>query len=225
MKPRRLFIFLVLLIIGVITAAFIGILNDAVRLVFVVWAGEVCDYLGDSEPWVFFTAFVILPLLGFPVFPFYLIAAELYGRVPSILLVGASLMVHLVIAFWIASRLFRGLISKLISRSRYHLPRIPSSEHVKLTVVLRITPGIPFFLQNYLLGLGGIAFRVFFFVSWPIQFLWGIAFILLGESAFEGNLSIGLMSVCFIIALLIVTKIVRERLANRLDEYETATFR
>ncbi len=214
-----------LLIIGVITAAFIGILNDTVRLVFVVWAGEICDYLGDSEPWVFFTAFVILPLWGFPVFPFYFIAAELYGRVPGILLVGTSLMVHLVVVFWIASRLFRGLITNLISRSRYHLPQIPSSEYVKITFVLRITPGIPFFVQNYLLGLGGITFRVFFFVSWPIQFLWGIAFILLGESAFEGNLSIGLMSVCFIIALAIITKIVRDRLANCLDEYETATFR
>lgn len=225
MKPRRVFIFLVLFIIGLITVAFIGILNDAPRLGFVVWAREICDYLGDSEPWVFFTAFVILPLFGFPVSLFYFIAAELYGRVPSVLFVGTSLMVHLGVVFWIASKLFRGLIANLISRSRYHLPQILPSEYVKITVALRISPGVPFFVQNYLLGLGGIPFSVFFFVSWPIQFLWAVAFILLGESAFEGNLSIGLMSVCFIIALGIITKIVRERLSNCLHEYDTATSR
>ena len=224
-RSRGAPIFLALLALGVIAAAFVGIWNDSVRSGIVVWVGEIWDYLEDTEPWVFFSAFVILPLAGFPVSPFYLIAPGLYGRGPSISFVGAAIAVHLVIVFWISSWLFRSLAMRLISRSRYRLPRIFSSEYVKITVALRITPGIPFFVQNYLLGLAGIPFRVFFLVSWPIQLAWAVAFIFLGESAFEGNLRIGVVGICFVVALVIITKVVRDRLANRPDECDTATSR
>ncbi len=223
MSSGRAYIFLTLLSLGVIAAVFAGIWNDSVRSGIVVWVGEMWDYLEDTEPWGFFAAFVVLPLVGFPVSPFYLIAPGLYGRGTGILIVGAAMAVHLVIVFWIASALFRSLVMKLISRSRYRIPQIYASEHVKITVALRITPGVPFFVQNYLLGLAGIPFRVFFLVSWPIQLAWAVAFIFFGESAFEGNLRVGVVGICFVVALLIVTKVFRDRFANRPDECDPTT--
>jgi hypothetical protein len=44
--------------------------------------------------------------------------------------------------------------------------------------------------------------------------LWALAFIILGESAFEDSLGLALYGICLVIALILITKLIRERYAK-----------
>jgi uncharacterized membrane protein YdjX (TVP38/TMEM64 family) len=163
------------------------------------------DFLKTTHPGIFFVAMAFLPIAPVPMSPFYLLGPTLYGQGPFMFGTAIALVVNMMVAYWVASGALRPLVEKLFDRLGYRVPELKADEANKLTVVVRVTPGIPYFIQNLSLGLAGIPFRNYMLISWPIQMCWAFAFGILGESAFEGNAGVGAAAVGGIVALVMIT--------------------
>jgi len=163
---------------------------------------------------IFFGLMAFLPLFPIPVSPFYLITGTIYGVGFSLAASAAAIFVNLSLAHYLATSFLRPLINKIVSKYSYTVPQVYPTEYIKLSIVLRITPGIPYFLKNYLNSLAGVPFKPYILIAWPLEMLWALAFIVLGESAFEGSLGLALYSICLVIALILITKLIRERYAK-----------
>ena len=65
----------------------------------------------------------------------------------------AAVTVNLLLTYWLARRALRPWLARLLPRLGYALPQVAAADMTDLIVILRVTPGPPFFVQNYLLGL------------------------------------------------------------------------
>ena len=59
----------------------------------------------------------------------------------------------------------RWLVERLIADGGFNLPLVRAENHVRLVLILRLTPGMPFFVQNLALGLLHVPLRVYLPVS------------------------------------------------------------
>lgn len=156
-----------------------------VIIAFLVWRGLNVRALMESfmaairarGPVAFFTAFAVLPALGFPVLAFGLTAGPAFGEqlgmgtVVGLMLV--AITINFLLAYFLARRAFRPLLEKLMKRFGYAIPEVESGDATDLVLLLRLTPGIPFFVQNYLCGLAEVKFRKYVWLSclivWPMN--------------------------------------------------------
>ena len=168
----------------------------------------------DFPAVIFFGLMAFLPLFPIPMSPFYLITGTIYGVGFSLAASAAAIFVNLSLAHYLETGFLRPLIDKIVSKYSYTVPQVYPAEYIKLSIVLRITPGIPYFLKNYLNSLAGVPFKPYILIAWPLEMLWALAFIVLGESAFEGSLGLAVYGICLVIALILITKLIRERYAK-----------
>lgn len=140
---------------------------------------------------IFFSGMAILPALGFPLMPFALAAGPVFspilgtGGVVACAILAVGLNVSL--SYALASTLFRPPVQRLISRLGYHLPDPHRHNAWLLTLLVRVTPGPPFWLQSYALGLVRVPFGAYVVVSTvvPAGYLSGA--ILFGDAMFRGK--------------------------------------
>ncbi len=154
----RLLAFLLLLLAGLILFACVGF--DFHRLV---------DLVKATNPLVFAGLMSLLPLIGFPIAAFYLYAGSAFPWWQAWLLCSLSLAVNIALAYPIARHLLREPLSHILSRYQKGLPTLTAMNQVRVAFLVRSVPGIPFFLQNYLLPLLDIRFGPYFLISWSIQ--------------------------------------------------------
>ncbi len=172
-------------------------------------------FLKQTNPLLFFGLFAVLPALGCPISPFYLIAPGLYALQWNMLGFGLAMILNISLGYWVAAGFLRPLAEKLVARAGHKVPRIQSSEAGKMTLIVRIMPGVPFCLKNYLLGLAGVPYKTYMWASWPIELAWALAIVIVGESIFEGKAGLGLLGGVFLIGLIMLTKMARDRYATK----------
>ena len=145
---------------------------------------DVLSMLQRGGPLLFFSALVVLPLVGVPSTPFYLLAGPAFG--PGMAMLGTAVAVALqqAIAYWLSRHWLRAFIKRLLARTRFRVPEVKPEQHARFTMLVRITPGLPSWGKNYLVGVAGIPFATYFWISWPIALAYSAAFILLGDAAF-----------------------------------------
>jgi uncharacterized membrane protein YdjX (TVP38/TMEM64 family) len=163
----------------------------------------------------FFIGFTLLPLVGFPTTPFYLVAGATFGTLASIIGASVGLAVQFAIAYWLASRFLRNWIGWLVRRAGYSIPEVKPAHHLRVTLIVKVTPGPPTFLKSYILGLAKIPFSTFFVVSWTFSTAYALSFILLGESLIEGDLRQGLLGLLILAATVGVVFLLRKRLPKK----------
>jgi uncharacterized membrane protein YdjX (TVP38/TMEM64 family) len=170
-------------------------------------------------PWVFFSAIAVLPAVGFPLSAFWLAAGPVFAPVigmPMVLLCsGIALGINLALTYWLARYAFRPPLAWMVGRLGYSLPQIPPSERVTVSVLVRVTPGPPFFVQSYLLGLAGVPFRTYMLVSWPIAMAFGAIFIFFGDSLAQGEGKLALLAFGGLLALGGGFKFLRRRMLKK----------
>ena len=110
-------------------------------------------------PEAFFAGMAILPALGFPMSPFWLSAGPVFTPVlglPMVIgLCAVSLAVNLAFTYWLARYAFRPPLVWLVRRLGYELPHVAVADQVEVTVLLRVTPGPPFFYPRLPARAGG----------------------------------------------------------------------
>lgn len=166
-----------------------------------------------AGPAAFFTAMVVLPACGVPMLAFSLPAVSLFaekmGTVPVLVISLLCMTANLILTYALARRGLRPLLAKLVTRLGYKLPQVEASDATDLIIILRVTPGIPFFAQNYLAGLADAPFGKYMLVSCLIAWPMNVAVMLFGDALLHGKGRVALVSFSLMLALAAGTHLVR----------------
>jgi len=171
----------------------IGLAGVAITLALGVWVWFFWDqesflaWQREAGPIPFFIALAILPAVGFPITPFYLLAGATYGTVLALTGSALGLTANLTLCYWIAHSGLRRLLERWLARTSYEMPRVRRDQALMFALLVKLMPGIPTFVKNYLIGLSGLRFPLYFSISFAFSFVFGAVLIHLGESLYEQN--------------------------------------
>jgi uncharacterized membrane protein YdjX (TVP38/TMEM64 family) len=147
--------------------------------------------LREAGPAVFFVAMALLPAAGFPLLAFTLAAGPVFGPTLGtgwvIVWSLAAVIVNLLLTYWLADRAFRPLVSRLLAYFDFHLPDNLAGSAWQLSLIVRLTPGPPFWVQSYLLGLVRVPLVPYLTVSTGVVAGYLVALIWGGEAIVSGN--------------------------------------
>ncbi len=180
------------------------------------WLGLLADgraYL-EENPRALMLALLVLPGIGFPISPLLILFGIALGPrfgMPATCALGILLhSLCSVWTYWAAAGPFRGLLERFVLRNRA-LPGLASGNALQICIFLRITPGIPYALQNVALGLMRLPFLTYLLVSIPLQSIYTVGFIVTGGAIFEGRAGLALTGVALLAAVIILTRILSRR--------------
>ncbi len=128
-------------------------------------------------------AWLLLPVIGFPVLPLLILTGVRFGSLWGVVLMFAGIPLHLVIAFWLTNGILKHRIKSLAQNRFFNMPRISDERQIRYSAVFMAVPGLSYSLKNYLLPLTGLPFRIYFFCAWSIQGLMGVPLVILGDAA------------------------------------------
>jgi len=173
----------------------------------------------QAGPLVFFGAMALLPAIGAPLSPFSLTAGSIFGAqlgMPLVIACAlAAITINIVLTYYLARYAFRPLLEKIVTRLGYKLPEVEAGDAADLVVILRVTPGVPFPAQNYLLGLARVPFVKYALISCAIQWSFNAAFILFGEALLHGKGKLAIIGFSALLALTAGTHLVRKHYERR----------
>lgn len=163
---------------------------------------ELVESFAAMGPWVFFCLMALVPLVGGPLSPF-LILAPAFGTSTAIFGTMLALTFNVVFSWFVSGKWFRPLFVRIVGRFGYSVPEISAKKMLGFAFLLRLTPGMPFPLQNYLLGLARMPLGQYLAVSLPIVWTVSASLIILGESIMTGNVKLAAAGI-FVAALVTV---------------------
>ena len=173
----------------------------------------------DAGPVVFFTAMALLPAVGVPASVFTLTAGPVFGPklgMPLVVfLTMAAVMVNVVMTYFLARRALRPVLERWLTRLGYKLPEVAPEDMTDLTIVVRVTPGSPFPVQNYLLGLAGVPFGKYLLVSFLVQVIYTPAFVLFGDALLHGKGRMVVLAGSLLVVAIVITHWVRKHYGKK----------
>ena len=172
-----------------------------------------------SRPLLLFGALVILPALPIPTSALLFLAGTVWRDRPlmacAICLLAMAL--NMSWTYWAAARPGRGLVEKLMSAMELRVPEIPKGNDLRVILLMRLTPGFPFFVQNYLLGFFRVPFRLYLPVSMACSGMISVGVVLSAAGVADGNLTPVLTGVGLIVISLVIVQMIRQKLGGKSD--------
>jgi uncharacterized membrane protein YdjX (TVP38/TMEM64 family) len=156
-------------------------------VVWTVWDHKaLMSWIERARPIPFFAVLALLPVVGLPFTPLFVLAGASFGVKVGIAGSLAALGANLAVCYWIARRM-RPSFESLFRRFNVRLPNIAESDKspARFVIGVKVAPGVPAFVKNYALGLTGVPFRLYFGVSMLITGVYAILLVVLGESLLE----------------------------------------
>ena len=175
--------------------------------------------LREVGPGVFFVAMALLPAVGFPMMAFTLAAGPVFG--PTLgtgWVIGWSLtavVANLILTYWLANRALRPLVSRLLTYFDFRLPDGTAGDAWQMTLIVRLTPGPPFWVQSYLLGLIRVPLVPYLVVSMLVMAGYIVALVCGGEAIAEGNGQLALAAAGILVVSVAALQLLRKRTARR----------
>jgi uncharacterized membrane protein YdjX (TVP38/TMEM64 family) len=144
----------------------------------------------DAGAIPFFAAMAVLPAIGLPITPLFVLAGATFGVALGLLGSGVALGLNLSLCYAIARSGLRPRLEALLQRFEYELPDFEAKNKgaLRFTLFVKLTPGAPAVAKNYLLGLTGVPFPLYFGSSMLITGAYGVLCIVVGVSLFEHNI-------------------------------------
>jgi len=180
---------------------------------------EALERIRALGPLAFFGLMTLLPAVGCPMSVFTLTAGPLFGPVLGmpvvLLLVWISIALNLSLSYWLARYAMRPWLTRICNWLGYKLPEIQTDDLRGVVILVRVTPGPPYALQNYLLGLAGIPFSAYFFTSWVITSLYSCAFVIFGDAIMQGRGRMALMAFMLFTALTVAVQLLSRHYQKR----------
>lgn len=174
------------------------------------------DFVRRAGPGVYFLCMSLLPAIGVPLSLFTLSAGPLYARELGMPLVTtlafAAIATNMALTYFLANRALRPLLESVTRRMDYQLPKAADADATDLILLLRVTPGVPFPVQNYLLGLADVPFVPYLAISCATTLPICAAFLFLGDALLQGRGRIALLAVMLVLAALVAVHFLRRRL-------------
>lgn len=178
------------------------------------WA-RIEDFLRE-HPWCLFAGLVVLPGFPVPTSAILLIVGTVWGERPfmACCISMAAITLNMTWTYWLAARPGRGLVERWLATGAVRIPELPKDNHLRMLLILRLTPGIPFFLQNYLLGFLRVPFRLYLPLSVACNALFTVGFILSAAGIAGGSLKPLISGVGLIVVGVVVVQMIRQRLKS-----------
>lgn len=176
---------------------------------------ELMAWLEQINPAFLLPVIAILPLFGLPCSPFLVLLGYYYGPVEGMVIGLVAIAINDTLAYWLARVFLRGPILRLLERRKVKVPVVPEREQIRVVALVRITPGTPLFLQNYLLGMADIPFGRYLGVSVPVQAIHLSGFVIFGGAIFEGTTGTIVFAAFFLVALVLILRIVHSQMQAR----------
>ncbi|MEY4581719.1 MAG: hypothetical protein RL701_6422 [Pseudomonadota bacterium] len=167
------------------------------------------------SPVAFFAAMTILPTFGMPLSPFFVAAGAIFGLRIGLLGSAVAVVSHCSLCYVIARGRFGERMRRFMDRFKYEIPNFEQEGGLRFAVIVKLTPGIPGALKNYVLGLSGVPFGVYLGVCLVAAAGYAIPLMALGESLFKHD---GMRAVVVVLAVGVVGLglwIWRRRVAER----------
>ena len=170
-----------------------------------------------KHPSALFWALVFLPGLPIPTSALLFTAGVVWRDRPvmACLLCLLAMTLNLTWTYWLAAGPARRLVEKMLAASEIKIPDLPRGDHLKLILVMKLTPGFPFFVQNYLLGFLRAPFHLYLPISILCNGIIGTGVVLSGVGLAEGKLMPALTGISLIAVGAIFTQMIRGWLAKR----------
>lgn len=204
---------LVGIVLGTVTLAVAWKLGFGPQDLKVAW--KATETFLQANQWAMFLALVILPALPVPMSALLLVAAAVWGPTwQGCSLVVLALAVNLTWTYWVAAYPARNLIEKMLTRTSITIPNPSTSDQVQLILLLRLTPGIPFFLHNYILGFLRPPFALYLVLSTVLSGAVAVGIVLTGGALFQGKGGTALLGAFILVLAVVVIRLVRKRIAR-----------
>lgn len=218
--PKRKLPVLRLVVAGVVCAVVgLVVLREIGWARLMEWVDLFIAAIRDMGPWVFFGVMAVLPAFGAPLSIFSLAAGEAFAprfTMPGVIaLAMVAIAVNQALSYWLARYALRPVLGKLVARYGYQVPRVTKENALGLAIIVRNTPGPPYFMQSYLLGLGEVPFGLYMIVSWLSVLPWTAAFIMLGKAAREGHFGKIATGIGVLVIAVAAVQILRKKFAKR----------
>lgn len=170
-----------------------------------------------KNPWALFLALVVLPGVAIPITALLFTAGVVWREQPlmACVLCIIALVFNLTWTYWLAAGPGRRVVEKMLKATAIEIPELPQGDYLRLILILKLTPGVPFFFQNYLLGLFRVPFRLYFITSVLCNGVVGTGVVLSGVGLADGKLLPAITGLSLIVLSAVFTQLIRSRLAKR----------
>ncbi len=178
------------------------------------------DGLREAGPGVFFVAMALLPAVGFPLIAFTFAAGPVFG--PSLgtgwVVVWSltAVLTNLLLTYWLSNRALRPLVGRLLAYFEFSLPERPPGGAWHVALIVRVTPGPPFWVQSYVLGLMRVPLVPYLAVSMMVMTGFIVALVFGGEAIFQGNGRLAFVAIGVLGGSIAVMQLLRQRAAQRM---------
>jgi len=188
------------------------------------WIAKAWEQLKSAPPIVFFGAMALLTVFPVPLSPFYIVAGPLFGVLPALLWIPPAIVLNNLIAHALTTSFLRPWLEGIVTKRGHSIPSLKSKKEQNLFIAMvRITPGIPFFLQSLVLGLAGVDRWRFIVISLPVHMIYVVGFVVLGRSAFDGQYGVAVFAIALIVVASICARFAHKRLTQVPDSEEASS--
>lgn len=181
---------------------------------FSAWLKTEISLLNGAPLILFPLAILILPIIGLPVSPVYLVAG---GRTENIwiiiLLCFLGVVANMALGYFIAKK-FANFVRPKIEARGIKIPVVAKDEQCDIIFLVRMIPGNPLTVQNYVLGLANVEFKRYMLVSMPVQLFQVAGYIYFSDGIINGDASNFFLGVSLLCVVAIIARIVQKRLKN-----------
>jgi uncharacterized membrane protein YdjX (TVP38/TMEM64 family) len=175
--------------------------------------------LREAGPLLFFVAMAVLPAVGFPLIAFTLTAgpvfAPLLGTGWVITWSLCAVVANLLLTHWLTNRLLRPVAGRLLGYVNFHLPVDAAGDAWHVTLIVRLTPGPPFWAQSYLLGLMRVPLVPYLVVSTLVMAGYIVALVCGGAAVASGNGRLGFLALGVLLVAVTIRQLLRRRAARQ----------
>jgi uncharacterized membrane protein YdjX (TVP38/TMEM64 family) len=175
--------------------------------------------LQKAGPGIFFVAMAILPAVGFPMSAFMLTVGPVFGTTLGagwvIIWSLTAVTINLLLSYWLADRALRPLVGRLLNYFSFRLPDGATGSAWQISLIVRVTPGPPYWVQSYLLGLLRVPLVPYLVVSLSVMAGYIVALVFGGEAIAEGSGRLAVVAVGILAATVVALQLVRKWLAQR----------
>ena len=180
------------------------------------WMKEGKAFLKRHPLW-FFVALVILPGGPFPASVLFLMAGVVWREQP-LLACGyglAALALNQAWTYALAAGPAHDVVARVLAGFGWKMPVLKTENVTDTLLVLRLVPGIPLFVQNYLLGLLRVPYGRYAWVSLLCNGPHVIGFVLAGVGIADGRWKVALLGIAILVLAVVVVRVVRRRKLGR----------
>lgn len=172
------------------------------------WSGFSLETFETLHPLALLFAMVLLPALGLPMTPFYVIAGLRFGIPAGLAFSAIATLLNLLLCYAIAHGRLRPILRGSIERRFPALAALDQGrgDAWRVTFLIKLVPGVPMFIKHYALGIAGVPRLIYLTVALITTGPYAVAFVVLGKSALEGNIGQMLMTVALLVLVIVTLK-------------------